>query len=783
MVMACQKHSARVVAKLLCMVLMLASPLAAGAQNALPDDAKQVLRQTSLQLELLAERYTRAGQADAAQAIVIELRRIEALLRPNPLSPQPMSSPAPLRVMGYRNRTGETFRVRVTAAATGVRRGIWGTDIYTDDSDLSSAVVHAGLLSAGQDGEVLITFLPGQGQYTGSTRNGISTDAFGSFPGSYRLARFDAASAALPLLPASNVGTATGFALATSVFNVTPLPSPFIATNAGPFFPLDEQNLWQLLGGQAQGTRANFGPNLMALRSRVNESFEFEVTGRTTGTIWGDGVYTDDSDLGVTAVHAGLLAPGERGKVRITILPGLPRYDATMKNNVSSLRYGGWEGSYRVEGGGKTATSSAGGPASISGRITDSATGRPLFNAYVAALRIGFSEGRRSISETISASTNADGEYRLSEVLPGTYGISAVSVSRSSAGNPPPAYFPGVAAPDTALQIPVRANQQVVGVDFAVVSATLFKVTGKVANPPPNGVPSLSVVQRDPSKLTASTATLLTNTSPNRARGEFELMLPAGSWDVFPVTSNTRPGNAGVPPAGVPAYTAGRTSVDVIDRDVDAGSVSVGATDITGRVLIDPAVRLPEGFSLSTMEVRLVAVDGTPAPLWHHARSTKPGPDGRFTLPSVPPGEYALQFSPAIPDAYVSDSGTLRVKPEPLGPVEVVFKAGGGTVQGTVQISSSRSVTSGKVVLVPASSRRGNLSLYKQQSITPSGREFHFSNVPPGQYKIFAFESLPAGGAEMNAEFMSKYEEFGESITVSGSGSLRVPVRWIEAEN
>jgi len=769
--MAFLSHTKRVVAKSLSLVLTC--PIIAVAQGPLPDDAQQVLRQTALQLQMLAERYAATGQVAPARAILDEIRRLQTTLgAPLPFPQTTPLSPAPLLLMGYRNRTGQTFRIRVTAAPTALRRGIWGTDTYTDDSDLSLAVVHAGLLAFGQDGEVLITFQAGQNQYQGSTRNGVSTDNFGSFGGSYRLGRVDAASASLPILPAT-----TGSNTSTLVL------SNFVANAGGPivvgsYFPADDQTLWQLLGGQGSGTRLN----LMALRNRLNDSFEFEVTGRTTGTIWGNGVYTDDSDPGVAAVHAGLLAPGERGKVRITILPGQQQYDGTVKNNVSSLRYGQWEGSYRIEGSSKTATSGIGGSASVSGRITDS-NGRPIANASVAAMSVGFTDGRRSISETASALTNADGEYHLALVPPGSYLIAA-TVPRSSLGDPQPVptYFPGVGTPDAALQIPIRAKQQVVGIDFAAAPAALFKVTGRITNPPPAGVPNVTVVPRGPSKLTASAATLLANSSARRPFGEFELMLPAGSWDVFPV-ANTRPGNAAVPPAGVPACTAGRTSIEVVDRGVEAGPVTLEETDITGRVLIDPSVLLPGGFSLAMVEVRLLAVDSTPAPLWHHARSTKAGSDGRFTLPAVPPGEYALQISTTIPNAYASDVGTIRVKRESLGPIEVTLRSGGGTVQGTVQIPDGRAITSGKVVLVPAAPRRGNVLLYKQESLTAAGRDFHFINVPPGQYKIFAFENLPAGGAEMNAEFMSQFEELGESIAVTNSGPLRVSVRMIEAEN
>jgi len=40
------------------------------------------------------------------------------------------------------------------------------------------------------------------------------------------------------------------------------------------------------------------------------------------GNAWGTGIYSDDSDLGVAAVHAGILKVGETKTVKITILPG-----------------------------------------------------------------------------------------------------------------------------------------------------------------------------------------------------------------------------------------------------------------------------------------------------------------------------------------------------------------------------------------------------------------------------------------------------------------------------
>ncbi len=89
--------------------------------------------------------------------------------------------------------------------------------------------------------------------------------------------------------------------------------------------------------------------NLTAYRGKVGQSFYFDVTGATEGTVWGNVIYTDDSTLAAAAVHAGVLSPGQRGVVKVTILPGRGSYAGTESNGVTSQPYGEWPGSYSVE--------------------------------------------------------------------------------------------------------------------------------------------------------------------------------------------------------------------------------------------------------------------------------------------------------------------------------------------------------------------------------------------------------------------------------------------------
>lgn len=89
--------------------------------------------------------------------------------------------------------------------------------------------------------------------------------------------------------------------------------------------------------------------NLTAFRDRTDEVLYFEVTGNTTGGVWGSDIYTDDSNLATAAVHAGALEDGETGIVKVTILPGEESYDSSESNGVTSWSYGTWSGSYSVE--------------------------------------------------------------------------------------------------------------------------------------------------------------------------------------------------------------------------------------------------------------------------------------------------------------------------------------------------------------------------------------------------------------------------------------------------
>ena len=90
------------------------------------------------------------------------------------------SSAQAAALVPYRERVGETFLFRTTGDAA---RPAWGTDVYSDDSDLASAAVHAGLLKAGETGVVKLLVVRAAGPFEGSVRNGATTGAKADWPG------------------------------------------------------------------------------------------------------------------------------------------------------------------------------------------------------------------------------------------------------------------------------------------------------------------------------------------------------------------------------------------------------------------------------------------------------------------------------------------------------------------------------------------------------------------------------------------------------------------------
>jgi hypothetical protein len=185
---------------------------------------------------------------------------------------------------------GKSFDFRITGEIGGQ---VWGSDIYTDDSHLATAAVHAGVVRPGETGIVRVTILPGRKTFRRENRNGILSSSYGPWFGAYMIDSVD------DVAPADNI--------------------------------VDAPN------------------NLMGVGGEIGDSFMYRATGSKEGHVWGSDIYTCDSSIAAAAVHSGVLEHGQTGLLQVTILPGRTSYHGLERHGVSSHSWGEFPRSFMVD--------------------------------------------------------------------------------------------------------------------------------------------------------------------------------------------------------------------------------------------------------------------------------------------------------------------------------------------------------------------------------------------------------------------------------------------------
>jgi hypothetical protein len=92
-------------------------------------------------------------------------------------------TPCPSTAVNLRG-TGQQLTCWCTPESTS-GGAVWGTDVYTDDSIICRAAVHAGVIGSG-GGSVRIRAQPGMQSYAGTLRNGVESTRYDSWHGSFR---------------------------------------------------------------------------------------------------------------------------------------------------------------------------------------------------------------------------------------------------------------------------------------------------------------------------------------------------------------------------------------------------------------------------------------------------------------------------------------------------------------------------------------------------------------------------------------------------------------------
>ena len=95
-----------------------------------------------------------------------------------------LAADAPPTMTGLCDTPGSTFYFRIQGRVDG---SVWGTEVYTGDSALAAAAIHAGLLKPEDTAIVKVTVVAPPTQFKGTTRNGVTSHDFGRYGTAYRL--------------------------------------------------------------------------------------------------------------------------------------------------------------------------------------------------------------------------------------------------------------------------------------------------------------------------------------------------------------------------------------------------------------------------------------------------------------------------------------------------------------------------------------------------------------------------------------------------------------------
>lgn len=92
--------------------------------------------------------------------------------------------PDPGHLFTFNGRIGETLAFKVTGRVDGT---VYGTGVYTTDSNLATAAVHCGALKVGETGTVRVTIMPSPPAFASTAQNGVTSSAWGPYPAAYQV--------------------------------------------------------------------------------------------------------------------------------------------------------------------------------------------------------------------------------------------------------------------------------------------------------------------------------------------------------------------------------------------------------------------------------------------------------------------------------------------------------------------------------------------------------------------------------------------------------------------
>lgn len=433
----------------------------------------------------------------------------------------------------------------------------------------------------------------------------------------------------------------------------------------------------------------------------------------------------------------------------------------------------------------------------VEGRVTDE-DGDPLPEAQVAVLRQTFVSGRSRWEQVSAERTNDLGEYRIAGLAAGAYFISvtpppdfrslieaggnatAASHAASPADKPAPlayqtTYYPGTKDRRQAASIQLHAGDDFPA-NFSLTPSPSLTIRGSVVGLPGGATAAIMLQSKDFS--------LILNGAEMHKDGSFEIRdVSPGAYTIVATVDNA------------PVPMMARQSIQVT-ANIDGVRLApqTGAT-IRGRVRIEAANGKQNNLDLTQMFLLLRSADGDadgPGSSVAESSSTLAHvhADGTFEWKDVPAGRYVVQISDSssMADWFVkfvsvgarnaADSG-FDVNGGSI-PLDVIISENGAVAEGFATNSKDEPVADAVIVAIP-DQRLSHSDRYRK-AVTDQRGHFTLRALPPGDYALFAWESLD-GDPYYDPEFVKTYEGKGKAVHVNEGDRLTEQLKAIPVQD
>lgn len=180
---------------------------------------------------------------------------------------------------------------------------VWGDKIYTTDSNICGAAIHAGVIKAKKGGKVTVKGADGCKSYKGTDKHGVTSKSWGPYSKSF-------------YFPKKGDGKCS----------------------AGDGDKGKKASSKDKCPSRFKDTEGWAADKDVKLKCECSAS-------QISGSVYGTNVYTADSSVCAAAAHAGVIDK-DGGKVKAKSFKGCGKYKKSEKNKVSTSSWGKYESSF-----------------------------------------------------------------------------------------------------------------------------------------------------------------------------------------------------------------------------------------------------------------------------------------------------------------------------------------------------------------------------------------------------------------------------------------------------